>query len=51
MSDIDSLIEILLRFSQLSMDFPEILESDLNPIVVFEKGKGSCAIDVRMTIG
>jgi acetyltransferase len=51
MSDIDSLVEVLLRFSQLSMDFPEILEADLNPIKVFEKGKGCCAIDVRMTIG
>ncbi len=51
MSDIDSLVAVLLRFSQLSMDFPKILEADLNPIKVFEKGKGCCAIDVRMTIG
>ena len=48
MSDIDSLVEFLLRFSQLSMDFLEILEADLNPIKVFENGKGCCAIDVRM---
>jgi acetyl coenzyme A synthetase (ADP forming)-like protein len=51
MSDIDSLVDVLLRFSQLSVDFPEILEADLNPIKVFEQGKGCYALDVRMTIG
>jgi len=50
MSDIESLVNVLLRFSQLSMDFPEILEADLNPIKVFEQGKGCCAIDLRMVL-
>ena len=50
MSDIDSLVDILLRFSQLCMDFPEILEVDLNPIKVFEHGKGCYVIDVKMAI-
>jgi len=51
MSDIDSLVEVLLRFSQLSTEFPEILEADLNPIKVFEHGKGCCVIDFKMVIG
>jgi acetyltransferase len=51
MSDIESLVDVLLRFSQLCMDFPEILEADLNPIKVFEQGKGCCAIDLKMAIG
>ncbi len=38
MSDINSLIDILLRFSQLCTEFPEILEADLNPIRVLESG-------------
>ncbi len=37
-SDINSLIDILLRFSQLCVEFPEILEADLNPIKVLESG-------------
>ncbi len=47
-SDIDSLVDVLLRFSQLSMDFPEILEADLNPIKVFEHGKGCYVIDFKI---
>ncbi len=51
MSDIDSLVKVLLRFSQFCMDFPEVLEADLNPVRVFEDGKGCCALDFKMTIG
>ena len=51
MSDIDSLVEVLLRFSQLSTEFPEILEADLNPIKVFEHDRGCCVIDFKMVIG
>jgi len=47
-SDIDSLVDVLLRVSQLSMDFPEILEADLNPIKVFEHGKGCYVIDFKI---
>jgi acetyl coenzyme A synthetase (ADP forming)-like protein len=51
MSDIDSLLDVLLRFSQLSTECPEILEADLNPIKVFEQGKGCCVIDVKLIRG
>ncbi|MCD1296350.1 acyl-CoA synthetase [Methanocella sp. CWC-04] len=49
-SDIEKLIELLQRLSQLVTDFPEILELDINPVKVYEKGKGCLALDVRMTI-
>ncbi|PXF53912.1 MAG: CoA-binding protein [Candidatus Methanophagaceae archaeon] len=48
MSDIDSLVNVLLRFSQLCVEFPEILEADLNPIKVFEHGKGCYVVDFKM---
>lgn len=51
MSDIESLVDVLLRFSELSMDSPEILEADLNPVKVFEHGKGCYAIDFKMIMG
>ena len=50
-SDIDSVVDIILRISQLSMDFQEINEIDINPIFVYERGKGAIALDVKMTIG
>jgi 4-hydroxybutyryl-CoA synthetase (ADP-forming) len=40
-SDIESIVESLQRMSQLVMDFPEIQEIDINPLLVFEQGKGS----------
>lgn len=50
-SDIDSIVEVLLRISQLVMDFPEIIEMDINPLFVKSKGQGSIAGDVRIRIG
>lgn len=48
-SDIDSLVDILLKVSQMSIDFPEILEMDINPVKVFEKGY--YAVDFRIITG
>ncbi|MGM0367360.1 MAG: acetate--CoA ligase family protein, partial [Actinomycetota bacterium] len=50
-SDIDSIADVLLRISQLVIDFPEILEMDINPLFVKEEGEGSIAGDVRIRIG
>lgn len=40
--------EILVKFSQLITDFPEIMEVDINPIVA--EGNNACAVDARVTI-
>jgi acetyl coenzyme A synthetase (ADP forming)-like protein len=47
-SDLKAVIETLLRLSQLVLDFPEIAELDINPLLVLEEGKGVCAVDVRI---
>ena len=47
-SDIQVLVECLLRLSQLVTDFPEITEFDMNPLLVLEEGKGAIAVDVRI---
>ena len=49
--DIEALVEMLTRFSQLGTDFPEIAEADLNPALVFEKGKGAVVVDARIKTG
>jgi 4-hydroxybutyrate---CoA ligase (ADP-forming) len=49
-SDIESIVESLQRMSQLVMDFSEIQEIDINPLLVFEQGKGSKVIDARIVI-
>jgi 4-hydroxybutyrate---CoA ligase (ADP-forming) len=47
-SDIKKLAECIQRISQLATDFPQIKELDLNPVVVFEEGKGCKVVDVRI---
>ena len=50
-SDVDAVAEILCRFSRLSMDFvDEIAEIEINPLIVFEKGKGAVAVDCLITL-
>jgi acyl-CoA synthetase (NDP forming) len=47
-SDINAIIDVLLRLSQLVNDFPEILELDINPLLSFVKGYS--AVDIKITI-
>jgi acyl-CoA synthetase (NDP forming) len=48
--DIDSVVETLLRLSQLLVDFPEISELDINPLRVFHEGEGCRALDARILL-
>lgn len=45
--DIDSIVDIILRISQLVCDFPEINEFEINPLMVFDEGDGALAVDMR----
>ena len=49
-SDINSLKETILRVGQLVCDFPEILEMDINPVLVYGAGEGCIALDVKITL-
>jgi acyl-CoA synthetase (NDP forming) len=42
--------EYLLRLSQLISDFPEIEQIDINPLLVFEKGKKFCVVDAKIIL-
>jgi acetyltransferase len=48
--DIDALAEAILRFAQLVLDFDQIQEIDLNPIIALERGKGYRAVDARILL-
>lgn len=49
-ADIDSLVESLLRLSQLLVEFPQIKELDINPLRVFHAGEGCRALDARIVL-
>ncbi len=46
--DKEALRDILLRFSALIDDFPEIDQVEINPLILYEEGKGAAAVDVRI---
>jgi acetyl coenzyme A synthetase (ADP forming)-like protein len=49
-SDLKATAEALLRVSQLVTDFPEIVEMDINPLMVFPNGQGVMGIDMRLVL-
>jgi acetyl coenzyme A synthetase (ADP forming)-like protein len=49
-SDIDAIVDTLLRVSQMATDFPEIAEMDINPLIVFEQGRGALGLDMRLVL-
>ena len=49
-SDLMSIANSLQRLSQLVVDFPEIKEFDINPLLVLELGKGARVVDARIIL-
>jgi len=49
-SDLDTLRDTILKVAQLALDFPEVMELDINPFRVFEKGRGGIALDARISL-
>jgi acetyltransferase len=46
--DVGSIRSCILQLSQLVLDFPQIREMDINPLIVLGEGQGSFAADVKM---
>jgi 4-hydroxybutyrate---CoA ligase (ADP-forming) len=49
-SDLSAISDSLQRLSQLVVDFPEIKEFDINPLLVLEEGKGARVVDARIIL-
>ncbi|MEA3350451.1 MAG: acetate--CoA ligase family protein, partial [Chloroflexota bacterium] len=49
-ADKDAIMDALLRINQLVCDFPEIIELDINPLIVYPQGQGAIAIDMRLIL-
>ncbi len=47
-SDIDAVKDTLKRVTKLTLELPDILELDINPVFVYEEG--SSALDIKMTL-
>jgi acetyl coenzyme A synthetase (ADP forming)-like protein len=48
--DLDAIAECLKRLSQLVVDFEDIQELDINPLIVYERGQGCRIVDARIVL-
>jgi acetyl coenzyme A synthetase (ADP forming)-like protein len=49
-SDIESVVDVLVRVGQLAADIPVIAELDINPLIVYPQNGGCWAVDVRIAL-
>jgi len=48
--DLDKVLEVMQRLSELIIRCPEISDIEVNPLVVYEYGKGAKALDIRVLL-
>ena len=48
--DIEIIKEIIMKTSRIMIEIPQIQDIDLNPIMLYEKGKGAIVVDARIII-
>jgi len=49
-ADLDAVVDALCRLGRLANDFPLIEEIEVNPLIVFDKGKGCLAVDIKIIL-
>jgi acetyltransferase len=49
-ADRDAVLDIIQRLGQLSADFPQLSEIEINPLRVLSEGSGAYALDVRASL-
>jgi len=48
--DIEAVKDMLIKVSKLMLEVSEVQDIDLNPIMLYERGKGAVAVDVRVIL-
>jgi acetyltransferase len=49
-ADIAALKDVIGKLSQMAIDFPELSEFEMNPVIVGDEGQGASAVDALATI-
>ena len=49
-SDVDAIVDTMLRLSAMVCNHPEITECDINPLIVHAKGEGCSVADSRIML-
>ncbi len=50
-ADLHAVISCIRRLGQLALDFPEIEEAEVNPLLVYPEGQGALVLDGRILLG
>jgi succinyl-CoA synthetase beta subunit len=48
--DLDGVVDAIGRVSQLAVDFPQISEVEINPLLVLPEGQGAKVLDARLIL-
>jgi acetyltransferase len=43
-------VDVILRLSQIAIDWPQIQEIEVNPLIVMGQGEGAVAVDARVRV-
>lgn len=49
-ADLDAVVDVILRLGRISLDFPQIEEIEVNPLLVYPEGQGVLALDGRVIL-
>ncbi len=49
-ADLQAVVEVIQRLGQLGLDFPEIAEAEVNPLLAFPQGQSALALDGRILL-
>ncbi len=49
-ADREAVVDVILRLAQLALDWPEVAEIEINPLIVMPEGEGAWAVDARVRL-
>ncbi len=49
-ADLDAVVDVILRLGRLALDFPQVEEMEVNPLLVMPEGEGVVALDARVIL-
>jgi acetyltransferase len=49
-ADLESVLNVVVRLSQLMCRFNKLVEMEINPLFAYDEGKGCMAVDIRGTL-
>ncbi len=49
-ADREAVVETIMRLAQIALDWPEVAEIEINPLIVMQEGEGVYAVDARVRL-